>query len=479
MSNEINRQLYHLLGEFKMFSYFSVDKLTTRDATNLPFMIWPNGSPCLIGNLYMQSLLNRAGRGRQGLSRKGDKGGSIGDYAAKLGQLLRRCYRDGLDPIDLSDGKFSDFITEIRKEPSKINPSQPKKSESSVIATGKVWLDFLGFVGRLYGDDHFVSEGGTIRARRVQFSTLTRSGKRISRTSLTHHSFGQPHREHRRMPITKDQIERLKAAIRKDNAPAFVKVRRACLIDLLTCTGARRTELANLKVSDVFHALDMDNPLLRVETLKREDKAERHIPIFLTVLHKVRQYIEVERRKIMRKVYRGGVDHGFLFVSSRNGNPLKSSVISNEINHLRKVAGIKSQVTPHMFRHAFITNLFILLFRRHEMTNPDQFRKALLDSRTFLAEITSWTGQLEHQSIERYIHLAFRDLSKYTETVSSVHLVMAMDKYFADENELLSMLEEGMPIEEYKKQLLSLREMAQIDFTIAKDREPSLLNYNT
>ncbi len=128
-----------------------------------------------------------------------------------------------------------------------------------------------------------------------------------------------------------------------------------------------------------------------------------------------------------------------------------------------------------MFRHAFITNLFIRLIQRHEMTNSDQFRKALLDSRTFLAEITSWTGQLEPQSVEHYIHLAFRDLSNYTETVNSVHLTMAMDKYFAEENELLAMLEEGMSVDEYKKQLLALREIAQKDFAIAKERESALL----
>jgi len=419
--------------------------------------------------------MNRPGRGQQGLSRKGDKGGSLGDYASKLGQLLRRCYQDGIDPISLSDGKFTDYIVDIRREPSISNPSQPKKSEASVIATGKVWLDFLSFVGRFYGDNDFVSAEGTIRAREETFATTTRSGKKITSTYLTHHSFGKPNREHRRLPITKEQIALLKASIRKDTVPATVKVRRACMIDLLTDTGARRTELANLKVADVLRAMEMEHPLLRLDTLKREEGAERYVPVFSTALRKLRQYIEVERRKIMRSVYKGGKDHGYFFVSSTTGKPLTSSVISNEILQLRKLAGIKSQLTAHMFRHAFITNLFILFIQRHQLTNPDQFQQALLDSQTFTAEIISWTGHLDPKSVERYIHLAFRDLSKYTETVSSVHLVMAMDKYFAEEDELVSMFEEGMPKEEFKKQLLALREMAQQDFTIAKERESALL----
>jgi len=475
MSSLPNRKLYNLLGKFEIFSHFSVDKLSTRDATSIPFIIWPNGSPCLIGNLYMLSLLNRPGRSRQGLSRRGDKGGSMGDYAAKLGQLLRRCYRDGIDPIYLSDDKFTDYIEEIRKEPSSFNLAQPKKSESTILATGKVWLDFLGFVGRFHGDNDFISSEGTIRARKEKYVTTTSNGRKISRTYLTHHSFGRPHREHRRLPISKEQIDLLRAAIRKDRVPAGVKVRRACMIDLLTDTGARRTELVNLKVADVLRAMEMEHPLLRLDTLKREEGAERYVPVFGTALRKLRQYIEVERRKIMRSVYKGGKDHGYFFVSATTGNQLTSAAVSNEILTLRKLAGIESQVTPHMFRHAFITNLFILLIQRHQLTNSDQFRQALLDSKTFIAEVTSWTGHLDNKSIERYIHLAFRDLAKYKETVSSVHLVMAIRKYMSEEKELLVLLEEGMPVNEYTNQIRALRDMAEKDLLIAEQRESALL----
>ncbi|MBX7271795.1 MULTISPECIES: tyrosine-type recombinase/integrase [Pseudomonadaceae] len=474
MNSRLTRKLYSLLGEFKTFSHFSVDRLSTRDATNMPFMIWPNGSPCLIGNLYMQSLLSRKGRGKQGLSRKGQKGGSMGEYASKLSQLLRKCYRDSLDPITLQDGKFTDYIDEIRKETSSFNPAVTKKSETSVVATGKVWLDFLGFVGRLYGIPNFVSPEGSIRAREEKYVAASRNGRNIYRTYLTHHSFGESHREHRRNPITKEQIQQLKAAIRKDKSPAFVKVRRACMIELFSDTGGRRTEVANLKVDDVLRALEMEHPVLRLDTLKQAEGAERYVPVFSTALKKLKQYIEVERRKIMRTVYKGVKDHGYFFVSATTGRPLTSGAISNEINHLRKVAGIESQVCAHMFRHAFITNLFIRFIKRHQLTNEDDFRRALLDSQTFLAEVISWTGHLTSQSAEYYINLAFRDLAGYTETVSSVHLVMAMDKYFSEENELLALLEEGMPVTEYIQRLKVLQKMANKDFEIARQRESSL-----
>jgi integrase len=456
-----------------MFRSFSVDHISSLDATNMPFMIWPNGSPCLIGNIYMQSLLQRPGRS-QGLSRKGSKGGTMGDYAAKVGQLLRRCYRDGIDPIHLTDGNFTNYINEIRLETSNHNPAQRRKTENAVIDTGKRWLDFLGFVGLYYGRPNFVSLEGVIRAREETYHVKSRNGKPIARTHMWHHSFGQYHREHTRDPITDEQIRQLKTAIRKQRSSAFIKVRLARMIEMLTETGARRTEIAMLTVKDVKDALALSEPMLRLNTLKREDGAVRVIPVFHTTLIRLNQYIEGERRTLMRKVYKRGKDHGFVFVSSRTGQPLTSDVISNEVRGLRKAAGIECQICPHMFRHAYITKLFVQFITRHKLNNPDEFRRALLNTETFLAEVVSWTGHLEPKSVERYIHLAFRDMANYSETLTSVHMVMAMEKYFAEEAELQERLEEGMPISEYREALKSLKEMSKKDFDAAKRRESTL-----
>lgn len=474
METVTSRQLHSLLGDFQLFSHYSVGRTSTRDASNMSFLCWPNGSPCLIGNLYMQSLLNSRGRTRNGLSRKGRKGGSMGGYAGMVGQLLKRCYRDQIDPINLTDKTFSNYITEIRKEAADYNPAQPKKTQNSVIATGKVWLDFLVFVGNFYRNKQFVSEVGTIRAREEKYYIKVRGGKSIAKTYLWHYSFGEPHREHHRDPITSEQIKLLKKANRKDNASDFVKARRQVMLDMFTDTGARRTELANLKVEDIRNALALPEPMLRMDTLKREDGAERFVPVFKQMLRKVDQFIDGERRKLMRKVYKGGKDHGFVFVSSRTGKPLSSAAFSNEILALRKLAGIESQVCAHMFRHAMITRVFTNFIARHELNNPDDFRRALLDTQTFIAEVISWTGHLDTKSVEYYINLAFRDLANYTETLSSAHLTMAMDKYFALEEELMEQLEEGMSVAEYRKQLKELKELAQQDFDIAEKRSSSL-----
>ncbi len=193
------------------------------------------------------------------------------------GQLLKRCYRDGIDPINLTDQTFTAYIVEIRLEPAKYNPAQPKKTENSVIATGKVWLDFLVFVGTsaIVTRISFQRTAPSVRARRP---TTSKSGRQKSlKSHLRHHSFGKPHRVRHRDPVTSEQIQMLRAANRKDKASDFVKMRRLTMIEMFTDLGPRRGELTNLKVQDVRNALalGLQFSALRLDTLKREEGAER------------------------------------------------------------------------------------------------------------------------------------------------------------------------------------------------------------
>lgn len=472
-----SRKLFLLLGKFSLFSHFSVDRISTRDASNISFMIWPNGSPCIIGNLYIQSLLTK-GRsgGRRGLTLKGRKGGSVGEYAAKISQLLKRCYRDGFNPIEINDSKFTDYVEEIRKEPNKKNPAHDQKTEASVVAVGRVWLDFLGFVGRFHGDSNFVSPEGTIRAHEETYTIVSKSGTKIKRSYLTHHSLGVGRRFNTRRPVTKEQVTLLKSAIRKINSSSFVKQRRRCMIELFNDTGARRTEIRNIKVDDILNAYHMDSPLLRLDTLKQGDDSERYIPVTKMLLHDIKNFIQIARREKIRNVYKDGKDHGFLFISETTARPLASDTLGNEISTLRIAANINTQVCAHMFRHAFITNLFVTLIKRHEMSTKDDFRKALLDSKTFILEIQQWTGHIETSSVEHYIDLAFSRLSDYSETISSVHMIRAADIFNAKMEDLMQQLEDGsMDIKAFRKEVQILMQLRDDDFKAAQDRE-SMIN---
>ncbi|KWU48652.1 tyrosine-type recombinase/integrase [Pseudomonas palleroniana] len=472
-SDRTSEKLYTLLGKHETFGSFSVDRILMRDASNIAFMSWPNGSPCLIGNLYMLTLFNRKGRGSsRGLSRAGDGGGTMGDYAAKLSQLLRFCYRDGRDPIMLNDGNFADYVEELRVEPSPKNPSVRKRTEDSITEVGRVWLDFLGFVGRLHGYDELVSPEGRIRAVMKTFEFIDASGNKSKRSYLVHHSFGPPSRRKSRNPITTEQIILLKETSRKSQDSNFVKARRALLIDVLTDTGARRSEIANLTIDDVKKAKAMPEPTLTMTTLKRGgDKVTRQVPVTPTLLQLLDTFIERARRNLMKKFHNNGKDHRFLFVSETTGRPLTSKTLYNEIYDLKELSGIQSQICPHMFRHRFVTEYFIDFIQQHQINNPDDFRKSLLlNTNIFKEDVIQWTGHLNASSINTYLHLALAALSDYSATVTSIHIKRAMDGYFMREKELRQRLKEGMDIDEYSAELDLLQSLHQEDLAVAELR---------
>lgn len=238
---------------------------------------------------------------------------------------------------------------------------------------------------------------------------------------------------------------------------------------LLEHTGARRGEISRILVKDILNALEMDEPMLRLETWKQGVSSQRFIPVHKMVLSDIKKHIDFMRRKIVK----GKVDDGFLFISQTFAKGISPDTITSEISLLKKAAGIKEKISPHMFRHAFITNKFVQLIKQHELENPDQFRQSLLSSQTFITEVMMWTGHKSAEAVERYIHLAFKKVANYAATVSSVHLASAMQLFDRKQRELLSRLKAGLAIEEYETELLELQRLRDEDFDIARKRASS------
>lgn len=241
------------------------------------------------------------------------------------------------------------------------------------------------------------------------------------------------------------------------------------MISILEQTGARRGEISKIKVRDILKAIEMGHPMLRLETLKQGANQEREIPVTKMLLNEAKKYITIYRKKAIKKL-KNKPDHGFLFVSDTTGKELSAESITSDISLLKNQAGIKEQTCAHMFRHAFITNLFVLLIKRHEFENQEDFRRALLNSRQFIMEVMLWTGHRDAASVERYIHLAFGKLAGYEATVSSVHMIRAIRVSDQAEALLLQRLQAGMPMAQYVLELEQLKTLRDEDFKIAEER---------
>ena len=100
-------------------------------------------------------------------------------------------------------------------------------------------------------------------------------------------------------------------------------------------------------------------------------------------------------------------DHGLLLVNDRTGTPLRPDSLTHEVRRLALGAGLRVRASPHLFRHRFITRLFVALIEQHRIQNSDHFRQMLLEGETLRRMVAEWTGHQELSSLDHYIHLAF------------------------------------------------------------------------
>jgi integrase len=393
----------------------------------------------------------------------------MGEYAAKLSQLVRFCHTNNWDFIHLTDDKFTLFVNSLRSERSSLNPEARKKTETTITAVGRVCLDFLHYVGVFYGDTNFVSEQGTIRATQKDFSISGQDrGKEIKRSYWHHHSFSGGERIKKRNPIPAENIEKLREAVDKAGGSRFLQSRRHCVLAILEQVGPRRGEVVDLRVSEIMKASRMEHPMLKMLNLKQEEDSYRSVPVTHMLLAQLKKHIRLFRNKVIKSKLGKANDHDYFLVSETTGKPVAADLITNEISNLRLIAGIEEQVCSHMFRHSFVTNLFVLLIERHDFENTDDFRKALLSSEKFRMEVMQWTGHKDASSLDHYIDFAFAKVANYARTVSSVHLIRAQEIFDKMLRQLTKRLNAGMPIEQYNVELEKLIELRNKDFESAQ-----------
>lgn len=454
-----DKKLVSILKGFELHDFFARGEAHRRTIVGLSHVSWPNRKPCNEANLYVLSLLKRPGRGGAGLSTNGENGGSVGEHAYKISHLVRYCFKHSIAFHDLVDGDFYKFIKELRVEVT--SDGEPKKSENTVNAVGRACIGFLEFVGRLYGIADFVAEDGIIKAFEREHVRYE-GGKKKVRYYWSHGSLSLGERENKRNPISRADIRDLRMAIDDIGSGDFVVVRRHIQIAALVNLGGRRSEIGLLTVSAVKRALSEADPMLELPTLKRGG-GTRKIPVSRVFLQQLDQYIDNWRDPLVRKKF-GGNDHGYVFVSETDGGHYVPRNLTNEIRILRKFANIERQACAHMFRHAFITNLFVLLIERHRIESPDEFRALLIDGGKLKSEVLKWTGGKSVDSLDTYIDLAFEEASGFGSVVDSVVVVRSTRLFLDEAKYLLDRLAKSRDIDAYVRKFQSAMDGLLVDF---------------
>lgn len=149
----------------------------------------------------------------------------------------------------------------------------------------------------------------------------------------------------KRLPkaIAAKELEKLLAEPAQDESPKSLRDR--ALLELLSATGLRVTELVSLDVDDV----NLASATLRV--VRSRDDAERIVPIHERAIEPLRDYLERGRIQLLRDT-----EEKALFVNHR-GNRLTRQGLWLIVKHYVREVGITEDVTPHTLRHTFAAHL--------------------------------------------------------------------------------------------------------------------------
>ncbi len=117
------------------------------------------------------------------------------------------------------------------------------------------------------------------------------------------------------------------------------------VMELLYTSGIRKSEVINLKLTDI----DYDDGLLRIGQGK--GKKDRIVPIGKIACRYLENYVKSVRPEFIRDPYN---DHLFL---SMKGNRLSRNRVWELIKKYTRQAKIKKNVYPHTFRHSCATSM--------------------------------------------------------------------------------------------------------------------------
>lgn len=123
----------------------------------------------------------------------------------------------------------------------------------------------------------------------------------------------------------------------------YESMRDKAIIELFYATGMRKTELIQLKLSDV------DFQEQRLKILGKRNK-ERIVPIITSSAISLNQYVTI------RKKVETPASNGILFLS-KNGVKLSQTLVYRIINNYFSHISTKEKKSPHILRHSFATHL--------------------------------------------------------------------------------------------------------------------------
>ncbi|MFQ5446416.1 MAG: tyrosine-type recombinase/integrase [Saprospiraceae bacterium] len=130
---------------------------------------------------------------------------------------------------------------------------------------------------------------------------------------------------------------------RVDFGEGFAGARNRLVMEVLYCTGMRRSELVNLKIENV------DFTTNQLKVLGKGNK-ERLIPVARHLVSLIQSYLQLRNAEFPQS------PHEHLFLTNK-GQPLYPSFVYKLVKRYLSYVTTLEQRSPHVLRHSFATHL--------------------------------------------------------------------------------------------------------------------------
>lgn len=178
------------------------------------------------------------------------------------------------------------------------------------------------------------------------------------------------------VPFSEKEMQTVISDLQKDTS--FKGLRDRLIVEMFYATGIRRSELVNLKVSDV----DLGAKVIKV--LGKRNK-ERLVPLLPFLVETIQLYLSS-----VKNIINLSTDN-YLFVAE-SGNKVSESFVYRVINSYFSKASTKEKKSPHVLRHTFATHL--------------------LNNGADLNSVKELLGHASLASTQHYTHTSIAELKK-------------------------------------------------------------------
>ncbi|MGF6787377.1 hypothetical protein [Paraburkholderia sp. 35.1] len=474
--NSSEHQLFDVVNNVSIPSFSAIDACSgnyeapiCENHTSMVYMFWPDGTPCVEMDLYLSSLVDSGYK----LDRRG---GSVRQEAVKLTSIVRYAFSKNKNLWELRSSDYADMLHRLLNERDGVT-EKPVREANEVIAISEAGIRFFNWLQtNLLPLRSIVDVAGQPHQILLKEHKVVDAKKhtRVYRTFALNPSRSSPRQK---TPMPTDGVNKLQTAASQigdpDKQPARYRQRfktqedflatitfrmrtLQLVLKLMTALACRPGELAQMSMSLNLESMLNEKSVI-LDTEKREDGAQRKIPVPMSIIIDIEVYIKKYRAELVTRLQKSGdyKPNDSLFINTF-GRPLLKETLTSDFRRLCLKANLKYRSCLSMYRHRGITNLVALHFGEFLGGANEAVILTMTDANysTLLQKVAAITGHKHWESLTPYIHLAWKELGAFDAIEASIKLNMMMETIVQDLAPSIDVIAKANPAE----QLQYLRE---------------------